>query len=374
MRNDQEISEKTHTYLRLLGPSFNRQFVFGIVVIQLGLFGMLPLLAVPFSNEYFYAAVVPAFLVLIWGILQFIAPYRLEKLHHLYVGVSGFALTYIYFLVTQKLIYLHIGATHIGYFIAGLVLFVLLLVAMWKTNIRYLFEGSYYDPNKRHLWGGSNQLIVKASGVGYVLGQVLLSIVAGDSITMIIIILCLSLFAIFTAFMGTFVHRYWYIHQNIEAVRSLNPGYSLPNKDRAPGPTHGYAVLVLTEKDYDTDEVDEHINDIIDNVEDVEIDTITFACLPEMDKEERKPLEEALPNQVLQAPGYVLFQFEYEEMKAAVKKMEKKHHNGFFKKIPSEKYAFTQDQVALQPKNAILYTNDLRNLDQGTLGTGTSSR
>ncbi|MCA0970761.1 hypothetical protein LCM20_09185 [Halobacillus litoralis] len=360
MKNDQEISEKTHLYLRLLGPRFNRQFVFLIVVLLLGLMGILPLLGVPFSKGYFYAAAVPSFMVLVWGIPQFIAPYRLEKLHHLYLGFSGFALTYIYFLVTQKLIYMHIGATHPGYFITGLLLFSFLLIVMWKVNREYLFEGSYYDPNRSQMSEASAKRIVRASGIGYVMGQVLLSLLVGDSFKMVLYIFIISLMAIFTAFMSTFVQRYWFIHQNLEAIKRLNPEYGLPKKERLPGPKYGYAVFVLVDDQNDQEEVDQLASQVFDNME--EADSVTVLSLDDMDEKERDQLEGAFPNQVLQAPGYVLFEYDYEELKREIKKMEKKHHNGFFKEIPEEEYAKTGQQVAFQPFNAILYTNDLQKL------------
>lgn len=194
--------------------------------------GVIPILGVPFSFIYFMAAIVPVAILQIWALLYLFAPYKFEKSYYLFFGVYGVVNTYVYFLAIQKLLYLHLGAEGKGPFIIGFLLFIGLLVTMNWLNIKALYTGTYH---KMQQMESINVKWLSFAGLGYVIGQLILTFVYSESAKMMIFIFLISLLSIITAYFSVYLHRYFYIVKNKDLVKQVYPEFSLPLKERQDG-------------------------------------------------------------------------------------------------------------------------------------------
>lgn len=70
------------------------------------------------------------------------------------------------------------------------------------------------------------------AGASYILGQIILSVVYTDSGISILIIVCLSILSLFTAFLSINIHRYFFIKKNMEIVKRMFPEFGLPILER----------------------------------------------------------------------------------------------------------------------------------------------
>lgn len=217
------------SYLKLDSPKQNKQSIIGNFLVFLYLIGMVPLLGEPFSWSFFLAAIVPTVLVTLWGILYIIAPYKYEKSYYLFLGVYGVVNTYVYFVSTQKLIFINLGITSWGPFLSNTALFILLISGMNWMNWKSLYSETYYKlQQKRSIPVGWASL----AGASYILGQLILSVVYTDSGISILIIVCLSVLSLFTAFLSINIHRYFFIQKNMDIVKEMFPEFGLSKSER----------------------------------------------------------------------------------------------------------------------------------------------
>ncbi|MBO0603734.1 hypothetical protein I2483_18890 [Sporosarcina sp. E16_3] len=190
---------------------------------------MIPIVAVPFSVVIFKMAIVPVVILQIWAFLYIIAPYKFEKSYYLFFGVYGVVNTYVFFLATQKLLYSHIGTEGKTPFIIGLVLFLGLLVLVNSLNLKALYTGTYH---KMQQMKSVNVWWLSIAGMGYVIGQLILSFVYSESAKMMIFIFLISLLSIFTAYASASLHRYYFIVKNMNLVKQVYPDFGLPMNER----------------------------------------------------------------------------------------------------------------------------------------------
>jgi hypothetical protein len=217
------------SYLKFQTPKENRSNIIAFFLICLYLVGVIPILGAPFSFIYFMAAIVPVVILQIWALLYLFAPYKFEKSYYLFFGVYGVVNTYVYFLASQKLLYYNVGAVGKAPFIIGLFLFVgLLLIVNW-LNVKALYTGTYHELQQKK---NINVRWVSIAGMGYVIGQIILSTVYGESTIMLIIVVLISLLSIITAYFSVYIHRYFYIVKNIDNVKQVYPEFGLPLNER----------------------------------------------------------------------------------------------------------------------------------------------
>lgn len=217
------------SYLNLDSPKQNKQSVIGNFLVFLYLIGILPLMGEPFSLSFFLAAIIPTVLVTLWGILYIVAPYKYEKSYYLFLGVYGIVNTYVYFVVNQKFLFVNLGLNNWGPFLSNAILFLLLIGGMNWMNWKALYSETYYKlQQKRSIPVGW----ASVAGASYILGQLILSFVYTDSGVSILIIVCLSLISLFTAFLSINIHRYFFIQKNIEKVKDMFPEFGLPMVER----------------------------------------------------------------------------------------------------------------------------------------------
>ncbi|QUG40734.1 hypothetical protein KD050_15745 [Psychrobacillus sp. INOP01] len=217
------------SYLKFESPKQNKQSIIGNFLVFLYLIGILPLLGEPFSWSFFYAAIIPTFLITLWGIIYIVAPYKYEKSYFLFLGVYGIVNTYVYFVSIQKLLFINLGITSWGPFLSNTILFILLVGGMNWMNWKALYSETYYNlQQKRSIPVGWASL----AGASYILGQLILSVVYTDSGISILIIVCLSILSLFTAFLSINIHRYFFIKKNMDIVKKMFPEFGLSKSER----------------------------------------------------------------------------------------------------------------------------------------------
>ncbi|MCK1995907.1 hypothetical protein MPH47_01485 [Psychrobacillus psychrodurans] len=217
------------SYLKFDSPKQNKQSIIGNFLVFLYLIGILPLLAIPFSLPFFLVAIVPAVFITFWGIIYIIAPYKYEKSYYLFLGVYGVVNTYVYFVSIQKLLYINLEIDSLSPFLFNVILFILLIGGMNWMNWKAIYNETYYKLQQK-----SSIPVGWASiaGVSYILGQIILSVVYTDSGISILIIVCLSILSLFTAFLSINIHRYFFIKKNMEIVKRMFPEFGLPMLER----------------------------------------------------------------------------------------------------------------------------------------------
>jgi len=217
------------SYLKFQTPKENRSNIIGFFLICLYTTGILPILGAPFSFIYFMAAIVPVVILQIWALLYLFAPYKFEKSYYLFFGVYGVVNTYVYFLASQKLLYYNVGAVGKAPFIIGLFLFIGLLLTINWLNIKALYSGTYH---KMQQMKSINIRWLSIGGIGYVIGQLILTFVYSESAKMMIFIVLLSLLSLFTAYFTVYIHRYYYISKNMDLVKQVYPSFGLALNER----------------------------------------------------------------------------------------------------------------------------------------------
>ncbi|WGG45641.1 hypothetical protein [Rossellomorea sp. DA94] len=114
----------------------------------------------------FWAGLFPIICIHLWALFYIIAPYKFEMSYYLYLGVFGIVNTFVYYLVIQKFIYIHIGVEGNVYYVIGLLLMILLLISVQIMNIKMLYAGTYTK-----LQNGESKfnvsLIVASSSFGF---------------------------------------------------------------------------------------------------------------------------------------------------------------------------------------------------------------
>lgn len=219
------VDKITMSYLRFQTPQVNRSNIICFFLIFLYVIGLLPIVGEPFSLSYFLAAIIPIGIIQLWALVYLIAPYKFEKSYYLFLGVYGVVNTYIYFLAIQKMMYMNMGAEGSGSLIVGVLLFIALLVGMNLLNWKALYSGTYYKLQQKSTIPVSWAAI---GGASYVLGQLILSFIYTDSAVFIVLIVCISILSLFTAYFSVYIHRYYFICKNIELVMQMNPGFGMP--------------------------------------------------------------------------------------------------------------------------------------------------
>ncbi|MGG1629346.1 hypothetical protein [Rossellomorea sp. NRS-1567] len=115
--------------------------------------------------------------------------------------------------------------------VLGSVLFASLLLIMNWMHIRFLYSGTYSRLQKGEKTVNLSP-IASASGIGYLLAQLILSSFFVESVKILIIIGVFSILSVATAYFSTSIHKYFYIRRNIEKVKQVYPQFGLPKKLR----------------------------------------------------------------------------------------------------------------------------------------------
>ncbi|MGE7763993.1 hypothetical protein [Peribacillus sp. NPDC096540] len=231
MNKQQEYDPIIKSYLKFQTPKENRGNVIVYFLIFLDALGLLPIVAVPFSHDFFIAALIPIVVIHLWALLYVIAPYKFEQSYYLFFGFYGLVNTYVFFLTTQKLLYRNIGAEGPWPFIMGAIFFIGLIIGANGLNIKALYSGTYARLQKKGTKANLSP-VVAASGLGYVIAQLILTYIYSESVRMMIFVLLISILSILTAFFSIYIHRYFFILKNHDMVKQMYPQFGLPKKIR----------------------------------------------------------------------------------------------------------------------------------------------
>lgn len=232
MQKHQEIDGNALSYLKFQTPKENRGNIIVFFLIFLDIIGILPLLSAPFSYGYFLAGIIPIIFIHLWAILYIFDPYKYEHSYYLFFGVYGVINTYVYFLNMQKLSSAYIlGGSHTTMFVIGAILFLALILGIQFGNIKMIETGTY---GKLQAKGKNVNIspIVAASGIGYVIGQLILTFIYDYSIRMLIYVFLFGLLSILTAYFSTYIHKYFYIKKHKNIVKQIYPEFGLPKSER----------------------------------------------------------------------------------------------------------------------------------------------
>ncbi|WP_367038056.1 hypothetical protein [Rossellomorea marisflavi] len=147
------------------------------------------------------------------------------------MGVLGVAVAYLYFIVSQKLMYVNVGVEGPLYAVISAVLLVAALVFFQIFNYRMLYSGTYdrldEDPSSFNL-----SPIITASSIGYIVAQFLISLTVSQSFKMMVLVAAYSVLILIMAYIATYLHRYIYILQYPEQLKSMYSGFGRPKKER----------------------------------------------------------------------------------------------------------------------------------------------
>ncbi|MEI2665822.1 hypothetical protein [Rossellomorea sp. LJF3] len=227
----EKLDDITLSYLRFQSPSENRSNILVFLFVFLDIIGVLFLLGEPLIPSLFWGGIIPVIFIHLWAIPYVIAPYTFERSYYLFFGVFGVINTFVYFLAIQKLIYSHFQIIGIAPLVLGSILFASLLLIMHWMNIRLLYSGAYSRLQKGEKTVNLSP-IASATGIGYVLGQVILSSFFVESVKILMISGVLSILSVATAYFSTSIHKYIYIRRNVEKVKQVYPQFGLPKNER----------------------------------------------------------------------------------------------------------------------------------------------
>lgn len=229
MIKQQNIDSNTLSYLKFQTPEMNKKNIIVFFIILLYFTGIIPIIGEPFSFSFFIAAIIPIALISIWAIVYVIDPYKNEKSYYLFFGIYGIVNTYVFFLVVVKLLYVNIGVEGTKPFVLWLMLFIALLVGVNILNVKALNSGTYDKLQKKKSLNMSWAMI---GALGYIVGQFILSFIYSDDAVSTLLIVLVSLLALLTSYFSVYIHRYYFIHKNIELVKQVYPNFSLPKSER----------------------------------------------------------------------------------------------------------------------------------------------
>lgn len=225
--DDKEIHK---SYMNFQRPKENRGNVVLFVALFLDFFGLLPLVGEPFSLPFFLLGAIPLFVMNVWGIVYIINPYKYEHSYYFFMGVLGIVTTFVYFVAIQKMLYLNLDTKGMFPVIAGGVLFIILLGGMNWLNIKALYTGTYARLQRHET--SRLQFGMPVAGISYIIGQILIMSVKGETAHFSVMIVLLSLLSVVTAFLSIYLHRYYYIRQNLEEVKRVYPEFNIPKEAR----------------------------------------------------------------------------------------------------------------------------------------------
>ncbi|MCA0993812.1 hypothetical protein [Pseudalkalibacillus hwajinpoensis] len=347
-----EIADKEMlAYLRLSTPEENQVTIFFMVVVLIDFMGFFPYLIGPFSITFFVAALVPAIIINLWMIVYVLAPYKLEATFDLLVGAFSIVSAYLYWLGSEKLLYINLGIQGISAFLLGLIL-LLLLVTFFYFYTRYQIRLGKYKRNKHHQHHQSGLGILGSVAIIIGISQLgnFMTTTEKMDITFTIGILCLI--SCFTLFLIGNYHYYRFIKSNHHIIRKVYPDFSKRKKHRRMLRYYSFAVikednLKREEMKAITDELGELIN----------VFPVKKVTMEDFDQER---LLEVFPVKDYESFCIVVMQDNQKRLDEEVKKMVRtKRWKYFFKGIPTEEYEKVEDRVLFDPRNAVFQSGDL---------------
>ena len=219
------VDNITASYIKLQSAKQNRGNVLCFVLMFLNFFGLFPLIGEPFVFSLFILGFIPTMIINVWGVLYIVDPYRFELSYYLYFGIYGFVNTFVFSLVLVKILYFLLGfqgmlpIVFILIFVNGLP-----IIVNW-LSYKMLYGGIYDKLQKKKNWRIPVLLLPPSSG--YILYQVT-DRYGSPSASTILFFICIMGLTIFTAYFSTYVHKYFFLKNNMATVLKVFPRFGQP--------------------------------------------------------------------------------------------------------------------------------------------------
>lgn len=219
------VDKVTASYLKLQTPKENRGNILCFGLLFLNFFGLLPLIGEPFIYPLFMIAFIPTMIMNIWGVLYIVDPYRFELSYYLYFGVFGFITTFVLSIVLVKILHFHVGVHGKLPFICILLIVNSLPIVMNWLNYKMLYTGTYDKLQHKKDWKLPLILLPPASGYSI---YVFVKRYGSPEGPMILLLVCLFMITIFTAYFSTNIHKYFFLKRKMDIVLKVYPRFGQP--------------------------------------------------------------------------------------------------------------------------------------------------
>lgn len=220
------VDKITASYLKLQSVKENRGNVVGFSLLFLNFFGLLLLIGTPFVFSLFMIGFIPTMIMNLWAILYVVNPYRFELSYYLYFGLFGFVNTFVWSLALVKILYFHLGVSaQLPIVLLFVIINSLPLLMNW-LNYKMLYSGMYDKLQNKKDW--------KIPWLPFAILLVVLvflrvvSTFGNSSAAMGVIFICLLLLVILPAYFSTYVHKYFFLKNNMEIVLKVYPRFGQP--------------------------------------------------------------------------------------------------------------------------------------------------
>ncbi len=338
-------------YLRFRTPEENQVGIFFLVLIIIDFLGFFPYMIGPFSRQFFIAALVPAIFLNLWMIVYVFAPYKLEKAYYLLVGVFSIVSAYLYWLGSEKIIYINLGVEGYAAFIVGLFILILLITFFYFYTRYQSRKGKYTrsKQNRQHRSGfGILVTVVFILGASQ-LGNIINTTKVMDMYVSIGTLCLLSFFMLIM--IGSF-HQYRFIHNHLPTVRKLYPDFGKRKNDRKV--YYHYSLAVIKEDELTEEEMKTMTDEIGEFISFLPVKKVAA------DGFDQDGLLNVFPGGDCGPLRIAVMRVNQERLDEDIKKMVRtKRWKYFFKGIPEEEYEKVEDVVHFDPKEAVLQSGDL---------------
>ncbi|MFD1019613.1 hypothetical protein [Thalassobacillus hwangdonensis] len=211
-------------YINIQNPTFNRQMVFGFLILFLWAFGVAPLYAAPFSPFFVDLGLYPAVLVTIMAVPYLFAPWKLEPYFYFLLGILSAVTGYCQLVVVVKYLYAWLlpESFLLLYVIFGS--YVLEVIVMNLVNLKWLKDGTYrrYHENPESV---NYKLIINFLIGCLVLCAIVFFLFYDTASYFMVIIVTLSFFQLILAYFTTFFHKGIVIRRHMDLTKKYWPGF-----------------------------------------------------------------------------------------------------------------------------------------------------
>ncbi|MGG1880634.1 hypothetical protein ABDI30_24160 [Paenibacillus cisolokensis] len=226
-----DISEKEQErfHFRLIPPEQIRGGVVCFLLIML--IPLLVTLAAPMLSPYLYSAAILYAVMLGWGVVISVNPYRYEAVFTLYMGIYGAALAVTSEIAILKMMYDIARVESPWYGASSVILMAAAGLLFGLLHIRAVRRGTYQEMERKGLNRAGKAALLLAS-IGY-LAYYLATAFFGELGSMVLGMAGFSVLLIFGLYVAVvFIHRYLFIRRNMDKLRALYPALGLPKEER----------------------------------------------------------------------------------------------------------------------------------------------
>lgn len=197
------------SYLSLYPVEGIRLNVSILVMFFLNLFIAIPVFSVPYESFYAYVLLPPLAIMNLWALALIIAPKKLQLNYVLFRGVFGIVCSMGFLIVTQKFAYSVLQLNTPWYGIGSFAAYGFALYSYIRSHVQKL-KKPRDERQKRS--GMSIVSLTVVTGLGYLLANLSLMFVNGETVT--IVLMCVYAMLAFIVFHFILeIHRYYWLRR-----------------------------------------------------------------------------------------------------------------------------------------------------------------